>query len=207
MPRGPLTWATIPLVAIILIRHGETAWSAERRHTGRTDVPLTPEGRTQAAALRPALAHLAPDRVLTSPLSRARDTCELAGLGAHAVVDDRLLEWDYGTAEGRTTAELRTEVPGWSVWTHPVEGGETLAAVAERADALIADLRTAGTETWVLVAHAHLLRILGARWCGWPADGGAALVLDPGSTSVLGHERETPVIERWNLVPGELVQS
>ncbi len=194
-------------MAIILIRHGETAWSAQRRHTGRTDVPLTAAGRAQAAALGPTMAHLTPDRVLTSPLSRARDTCELAGLGAHAVVDDRLVEWDYGAVEGRTTAELRTEVPGWSVWTHPVAGGETLDAVSERADAVIADLRTAGDQTWVLVAHAHLLRILGARWCGWPATAGSALVLDPASTSVLGHERETPVIERWNLVPGELVQS
>lgn len=186
-------------MAIYLIRHGETAWSATRRHTGRTDVPLTHRGREQAAGLRDLLGALRPDRVLTSPLSRARDTCELAGFGARAEIDDRLIEWDYGQAEGRTTAELRVEEPGWSVWTHPIVGGESLAEVAARADALVAELAGAGEQTWFLFAHAHLLRILGARWCGWPADGGSHLVLDPAALGVLGHEREVRVLERWNV--------
>jgi probable phosphoglycerate mutase len=187
---------------IVLVRHGATEWSTSRRHTGRTDIPLTEEGRAQAAALRPVLAELHPDRVLTSPLSRARDTCELAGFGDRAEPDDRLLEWDYGDAEGRTTAEIRDEIdPEWSVWTHPIAGAEPLASVAARVDALIADLRAPGDDAVTLVfAHAHLLRIVGARWCGLDATAGQHLVLDPASTSVLGWERETPVIERWNVV-------
>lgn len=194
-------------MAIYLIRHGETAWSATRRHTGRTDMALTERGRQQAAALAPVLRGLAPDRVWTSPLARAADTCRLAGFGAVAEVDDRLVEWDYGAAEGRTTADLRTEVPGWSVWTHDLVGGETLDAVAARTDAVIADLRAAPDATLLLFGHAHLLRILGARWCGWPAASGAHLVLDPASVSVLSHERETPCLERWNVAHDALVQS
>lgn len=187
---------------IVLVRHGATEWSTSRRHTGRTDIPLTAEGRAQAAALAPVLADLAPDRVLTSPLVRARETCELAGLGALAEPDDRLLEWDYGEAEGRTTAEIRETDPAWSVWTHPIAGAEPLDAVAARVDGVIADLQAMGDgAVVVLFAHAHLLRILGARWCGLPAAAGQRLVLDPASTSVLGHEREVPVIERWNVVP------
>jgi broad specificity phosphatase PhoE len=187
---------------IVLVRHGATEWSTARRHTGRTDIPLTDEGRAQALALAPVLADLAPDRVLTSPLVRARETCELAGLGALAEPDDRLLEWDYGEAEGRTTSEIRETEPGWSVWTHPTAGAEPLDAVAARVDEIIADLQEMGDGAVVAVfAHAHLLRILGARWCGLPATAGQRLVLDPASVSVLGHEREAPVIERWNVVP------
>lgn len=187
---------------IVLVRHGATEWSTSRRHTGRTDIPLTDEGRAQAAALAPVLAGLAPDRVLTSPLVRARETCELAGLGGRAEADDRLLEWDYGEAEGRTTAEIREVEPGWSVWTHPIAGAEPLDAVAVRVDGVIADLKAMGDGAVVVVfAHAHLLRILGARWCGFPAAAGQNLVLDPASISVLGREREAPVIERWNVVP------
>ncbi|HWJ97704.1 MAG TPA: histidine phosphatase family protein [Acidimicrobiales bacterium] len=187
---------------IVLVRHGATAWSTARRHTGRTDVPLTDEGRAQASALAPVLAGLRPDRVLTSPLSRATETCALAGFGDQAEADDRLLEWDYGDAEGRTTAEIREDLdPLWSVWTHPIAGAEPLASVAARVDGVIADLRAGDGDPVVLVfAHAHLLRILGARWCGLDAVAGQSLVLDPASVSVLGNERETPVIERWNVV-------
>ena len=185
---------------IILIRHGATEWSTSRRHTGRTDIPLTDEGRAQAAALAPVLAGLRPDRVLSSPLSRARETCELAGFGDRVEVDDRLLEWDYGEAEGRTTAEIRAELdPAWSVWTHPIAGAEPLASVATRVDQVNAELTAAGGVT-LLFAHAHLLRILAARFCGLPPVDGQHLVLDPASISVLGWERETPVIERWNIV-------
>jgi broad specificity phosphatase PhoE len=188
---------------IYLIRHGETAWSATRRHTGRTDVPLTERGREQAAALAPVLAGLRPARVLTSPLSRARDTCELAGFGSTAEVDERLLEWDYGEAEGRTTAEIRTTDPAWSVWTHPIGGAETLASVSDRVDAVIAELTEPDPVT-VIFAHAHLLRVLAARWCRQPADFGKHLELDPASISRLGFERETPTIERWNAGPEAL---
>ena len=185
---------------IYLIRHGATEWSAVRRHTGRTDIPLTDVGRVQAARLAPILRDLHPDRVLTSPLLRASETCELAGFGDRAEPDDRLLEWDYGAAEGRTTADIRVEEPGWSVWTHTTEGAETLDAVGERVDSLLAELAAPGAVTMIF-AHAHLLRILGARWCGLPAIAGQNLVLDPASVSLLGWERETPCIERWNVVP------
>lgn len=188
---------------IYLIRHGATEWSTLRRHTGRTDIPLTDEGRDQAAALAPTLGHLQPDRVLTSPLSRARDTCALAGFGDRAEIDDRLVEWDYGAAEGRTTAEIREEQPDWSVWTHPTERAESLDAVAARVDAVLAEVGDPDGVT-LIFAHAHLLRILGARWCGWPPSAGQHLVLDPASTSVLGFEREARTIERWNLVPDPL---
>ncbi|MGN6692799.1 MAG: histidine phosphatase family protein, partial [Aquihabitans sp.] len=163
---------------IVLVRHGATEWSTSRRHTGRTDIPLNDEGRAQAAALAPALAGLQPDRVLTSPLSRARETCALAGFGDRAEVDERLIEWDYGAAEGRTTAEIREQLdPGWSVWTHGIQEAETLGSVAARCDGVIADLRAGDADAKVLVfAHAHLLRIFAARWCGLHAMAGQNLV-------------------------------
>lgn len=185
--------------AIHLVRHGETAWSRDRRHTGRTDLPLTDEGRCQARALRPRLAGLEPTRVLSSPLARATETAALAGFGDRVHLDDRLVEWDYGTAEGRTTADLRRDIPGWSVWTHPIEGGEQLDEVAGRADAVVADLLT-GEGDVLVFGHAHLLRILAARSCGLPAGAGANLTLDPASVSTLGWERETRCLRRWNLV-------
>jgi probable phosphoglycerate mutase len=188
---------------VVLVRHGETSWSSQRRHTGRTDIPLNPEGRRLAIQLRPALAAVTgidAALVLTSPLQRARETCDLAGLGGRAEVDPDLLEWDYGEAEGRTTEELRAEIPGWSVWTHHLARGETVEQVGARADLVIARLR-AYDGLSVLFAHAHILRILAARWCELTPDSGRALTLDPASLSILGHERETPVIERWNMVP------
>lgn len=191
-------------MTLYLVRHGETEWSRTRRHTGRTDVPLTPRGRIQAGLLKGTLEHVRPDRVLTSPLSRARDTAALAGF-PDAEVEPRLLEWDYGDAEGRTTEEIREEVPGWSVWTHPMAGAEPLASVAARVDELLAELTDPGltdpATTTLLVAHAHVLRILAARWCEQPAADGERLVLDPASVSVLGFERTTRCIERWNVVP------
>jgi probable phosphoglycerate mutase len=179
------------------LRHGATEWSESLRHTGRTDIPLTPEGAAQAETLRGRLAgeHFA--LVLVSPLSRARETCRLAGFGDDAVVDDDLREWDYGDAEGRTTAEIREERPGWTVWTGPIVGGETVDEVGERAERVIA--RAVGANGDVaLFAHGHLLRILTARWLGLPAVDGKLYALDPGTVSVLGHERDTRVIRRWN---------
>ena len=188
---------------VVLIRHGETMWSLQRKHTGRTDIPLNDEGCRLASALRPtlqAIEGMATAHVLTSPLQRARQTCDLAGLGSRAEVCEDLLEWDYGVYEGRRTSDVQATDPGWTVWTGPITGGESLADVGARADRVIAQVAALDGLT-VLVAHAHLLRILAARWCGLDPIGGRILTLDPASVSVLGHERDTQVIERWNLAP------
>jgi probable phosphoglycerate mutase len=187
---------------VVLVRHGETEWSSARRHTGRTDIPLNEEGCRLAEALRPVLAGLTGIEdalVLTSPLERARDTCARAGLGAREVIDPDLVEWDYGDAEGKRTEEMRLTIPGWSVWTHPIKGGESVEDVGHRADHVLARIGDQDRLV-VLFAHAHILRILAVRWCGLDAGLGSMLTLDPASVSILGHEREVQVIERWNLV-------
>jgi broad specificity phosphatase PhoE len=187
---------------VVLVRHGETEWSSARRHTGRTDIPLNEEGRRLAEGLQPLLAGLTgidDALVLMSPLKRACDTCILAGLGARAQIEPNLIEWDYGVAEGKRTDEMRQQIPGWSVWTHPIVGGESLEDVGHRADKVLARV-AAEDRIVVLFAHAHILRILAARWCGLDAGLGSAFALDPASVSILGHEREDHVIERWNLV-------
>lgn len=184
---------------LLLVRHGETDWAEERRHTGRTDVPLNDVGRAQARALA---GHLPLDGVVAvwcSPLSRAVETAALAGLVVDRE-DPDLLEWDYGTAEGRTTQQLREEIPGWDVWTHGVQDGETVYEVGARTDRVIAEARQLDG-TVVLVAHAHLLRILAARWIGSSAVEGRHLTLDPAGWAELAWERETPVIARWNPPP------
>jgi broad specificity phosphatase PhoE len=186
---------------VVLVRHGETAWSSTRRHTGRTDVPLSENGRRRALALGPVLALLLDGEtavVATSPLQRARETCALAGFGDSAEVWPELAEWDYGVFEGRRTVEIRETIPGWSVWTHPIDGGESLHAVAERADKVIEQL-VALDRPALLFAHAHVLRILGARWCGLAPSAGRALTIDPAGISLLGWEHDYQVIERWNL--------
>jgi probable phosphoglycerate mutase len=180
-----------------LIRHGETAWSRSGQHTGRTDVPLTPRGETQARLLARRIGQHPFALVLTSPLSRARETCRLAGHLERAVLEPDLLEWDYGEMEGRTTAEIRRELPGWSPWTGHMPGGETPEQVGARVDRVIA--RAAAIEGDVaLFAHAHVLRVLAARWLELPAVGGRYLALDTASLSVLGHEHERRVIRSWN---------
>lgn len=186
--------------AIVLARHGETEWSRTHRHTSRTDVPLTDDGRAQAAALRDALAGREFDLVLTSPLLRARQTCELAGFADEALVDGDLAEWDYGEYEGRTTADIRTEVPGWTAWTHGAPGGESAADVGARVDRVL-DVLRAGDGDALVFAHGHVLRVLAARWIAQPPELGRSLRLDTATTSELGYERETPVILRWNLAP------
>jgi broad specificity phosphatase PhoE len=183
--------------ALWLVRHGETEWSRTGRHTGRTDVPLTDLGRRQARALGGHLAGRAFARVLTSPLERARETCRLAGYGPVAEVADDLREWDYGAYEGRTTPEVRAEVPGWSIWTTEVPGGESVARVGERARRVIDRAAAAGGDV-ALFAHGHILRILAACWLGLPPEGGRLLALGTASVSVLGYERETRVIQVWN---------
>jgi probable phosphoglycerate mutase len=187
-----------------LVRHGETEWSLSGRHTGRTDIPLTAHGRERAVELGKFLAETKFAAVRCSPLRRARETCEIAGYGDVAVVDPGLMEWDYGVYEGRTSQEIQAEIPGWSVWKDAIVGGETVEQVGARADGVIARaLGAAGPETEdvarvALFAHAHILRILAARWIGLEARDGSLFVLGTGSVSVLGWERETRVIERWN---------
>jgi probable phosphoglycerate mutase len=182
-----------------LLRHGETAWSILGRHTGRTDVELTPLGRQQAALLGRRLGARPFALVLTSPLIRAHETCRLAGYGEVALVEPDLQEWDYGAYEGRTTAEIRAERPGWTLWDRGVPGGETIDEVAARADRVIARAAAAGGDV-ALFAHGHLLRVLGARWIGLPGSAGGGLALDTTSVSVLGLERERRVIRHWNDV-------
>jgi broad specificity phosphatase PhoE len=186
---------------IVVVRHGETEWSASGRHTSRTDLPLTEEGRRRAAGLSGALSQWSFALVLSSPLRRARETCEIAGFAGQAAIDDDLREWDYGQYEGLTTPEIRANNPGWFLWRDGCPGGEQPGDVAERADRVLALAADAGGDT-LAFAHGHLLRVLAARWVSLEAASGARLVLGAGAISVLGHERETRVIERWNLVPG-----
>lgn len=180
-----------------LARHGETDWSAAGRHTGRTDLPLNANGVAAARTLAVALAGQHFDLVLSSPLRRARDTCELAGFGSDAEVDADLLEWDYGEYEGITTAQIREQRPGWTVFADGCPGGETLAEVATRADRVIARTRTVDGRV-LLFGHGHSLRILAARWIELAPNAAARLELETASVSVLGWERETAVISRWN---------
>ncbi len=180
-----------------LVRHGETEWARLGRHTGRTDVPLTATGRDQARALGRRLAGRTFGLVLTSPLSRASETAALAGFGATAIVDPDLREWDYGAFEGRLTAEIRADYPGWSIWTGPWPDGETVEEVGARADRVIA--RTRAIDGDVLIfAHGHLLRVLAARWLELPPASGGFFVLSTATLSILGWEHEKPAIERWN---------
>ena len=190
-----------PRQELWLIRHGETEWSAANRHTGRTDIALTPAGERQAAALRQSLGGRRFGLVLCSPLRRASETCRLAGYGQGAEGTDDLLEWDYGIYEGRTTQEIRLEQPGWSIWTTSVPKGESIEQVGHRAQRVIRRALTVGGDV-ALFAHAHILRILAACWLGLAPDAGRLFVLRTTSISVLGFERETPVITRWNILSG-----
>ena len=182
-----------------LVRHGETEWSRARRHTGRTDLPLTSEGERQARALAAPLSRHPFALVLTSPLRRARDTCRLAGFELAPIRED-LAEWDYGAYEGRTTAEIRGDAPGWTIWSGPVPGGEAISAVAARADRVLAEVARAEGDA-LLFGHAHALRVLAARWLGLAPELGRRLALDPASRSVLGHEQGARVVRAWNTVP------
>jgi broad specificity phosphatase PhoE len=182
---------------IWLVRHGETEWSKSGQHTGRTDIPLTAMGERQGQALGRTLAGRHFALVLTSPLARARETCRLAGLASAAQPSDDLLEWDYGLYEGRTTAEVRAEQPGWSIWTTPMPKGETVEQVGERTRRVIERVAAVDGDV-ALFAHAHVLRILAACWIGLPPIHGRSLTLGTASLSVLGYERQTRVIEVWN---------
>jgi probable phosphoglycerate mutase len=182
---------------VVLVRHGETEWSRAGKHTGRTDVPLTEAGRQQAQLVGTALENRLFAAVWTSPLSRASETCRLAGFGEVAVPRDELMEWDYGEYEGRTTAEIRGERPGWTLWREGVIGGETIDEVGARVDQLLAEAASIPGDV-LLFAHGHVLRVLAARWLGLEPSGGRLFALDPATLSVLGHERETRVVRLWN---------
>ncbi|QSB16604.1 histidine phosphatase family protein [Natronosporangium hydrolyticum] len=182
---------------IVLVRHGETEWSRSGRHTGRTDLPLTPAGEAAATALAAALGDRRFVTVLTSPLRRAADTCRLAGLAADAEVVPELREWEYGSYEGRTTADIRSQRPGWSIWRDGAPAGETATQVGDRVDPLIDRLRGVDGDVAVF-SHGHLLRVLAARWLELPAAQGRCFALDTAAVSALGWERETPVLRRWN---------
>lgn len=195
----------MPDTEIMLARHGETEWSRDLRHTGHTDIPLTDIGREQARALATRFSDLELAFVLTSPLSRATESCRLAGLGDQAVEEPDLVEWDYGEYEGMTTEEIRRDVPGWTVWDGATPGGEDADQVGARADRVIARVREADGPG-VVFAHGHVLRVLGARWIGLPAASGALLALSTSTLSTLGYERDRQVLTLWNdgghLQPG-----
>jgi broad specificity phosphatase PhoE len=185
---GPDVW---------LVRHGETEWSRSGRHTGTTDISLTDAGRDAARELGRALRAPTFTHVLSSPLRRALDTRALAGFEDSVEVVEDLREWDYGDYEGRTTAEIRVERPGWTIWRDGCPGGESAADVGARADRVVGTL-TSYDGPIAVFAHGHLLRVLSARWIGLPPGSGALLALDTATISVLGWEREQAVIRRWN---------
>lgn len=181
-----------------LVRHGETAWTLSRQHTGNTDIPLTENGEEAAAGLAPRLTREPFALVLVSPLLRARQTAELAGFGPERfVLDADLRELDYGDYEGLTTAEIRERRPGWDLWRDGCPGGETIADVAARAGRAVARARAADGPV-LIVAHGHLLRTLAAVALELDPNAGRNLVLDPGTISIIGSEHEWPALRRWN---------
>ena len=182
---------------VVLVRHGETAWSRAGRHTGRTDVPLDSEGEAQARLLGPRLAQWKFAEVLYSPLQRARRTCELAGLMAAARPDPDIQEWAYGAYEGRTADEIRADRPGWVIWKDGVAGGETLADVGRRADSVIERVRGVAGDV-ALFAHGHVLRVLTARWLGLAAAEARRFALGAARIGVLDWEHEWTVLGSWN---------
>jgi probable phosphoglycerate mutase len=186
---------------ILLVRHGQTEWSRDHRHTGRTDVPLTDQGRRQAERLGELLAGRSFARVLISPLARAAETCRLAGLGERAEARDELMEWDYGDYEGLTTAAIREQRPGWSVWRDGCPGGESAADVGARVQPALGELRGAGevdADGAIVFAHGHLLRVLTACWLELEPERGALFALDTAAVSAIGWEREQPAVTLWN---------
>jgi probable phosphoglycerate mutase len=180
-----------------VVRHGETAWSLSGQHTGVTDIPLTENGRAVARRLQPILAKSSFALVLTSPLSRARQTCELAGFGDRAVVERDLVEWNYGEYEGLTPKQIHARRPGWMIFRDGCPGGETPEEVGARADRVIARVRATRGDV-ALFAHGHVFRILVARWIGLPATSGQHFLLDTATLNILGHYRDIPAVKVWN---------
>ena len=186
-----------PEQKVYLLRHGETEWSLNGRHTGVTDIPLTENGRKLARQLRPILAREKFVMVLTSPLQRARETCELAGLGTLAGVDRDLMEWNYGEYEGLTTDQIRRTRPDWSVFRDGCPGGESPLQVSVRADRIVSRVRTFDGNV-ALFSHGHILRVLAARWISLSASYGENFLLDTATLNVLGYYRESPAFKIWN---------
>ena len=182
---------------VFVIRHGETAWSLSGQHTGMTDIPITENGYRLAERLRPVLAQQVFELVLVSPMQRARETCGVAGLGAAAVIDRDLMEWNYGEYEGLTTKQIHQGRPGWQIFRDGAPGGETPGQIAARVDRVIARIRAA-TDDVALFAHGHVLRVLAARWIGLPAGAGQHFLLDTGTLCILGYYRDVPVVRVWN---------
>ncbi len=182
---------------VFAIRHGETAWSLSGQHTGTTDIPLTENGYRLAQRLRPVLAKETFELVLVSPMQRARETCERAGLGAAAVIDRDLMEWNYGEYEGLTPKQIRQGKPGWLIFRDGAPGGETPDQIGVRVDRVIARARAAKGDV-ALFAHGHVLRALVARWIGLPASAGQHFLLDTGTLCILGYYRDVPAVKVWN---------
>jgi probable phosphoglycerate mutase len=180
-----------------LIRHGETEWSLNGRHTGLTDIPLTENGRMMARRLKPFLSRKTFELVLSSPLQRARETCELAGFGDRAEIDDDLKEWNYGDYEGLTPTQIQEKKPGWLIFTDGAPNGETPEQVGSRIDRVIAKIRAVKGNV-VLFAHGHLLRTFAARWLGLSPEGGAHFLLDTSTLSILTYYRGVPAVKEWN---------
>jgi len=182
---------------LVLVRHGETEWSRDKKHTGRTDLPLTEEGEGEARAVAPLLTGYDFARVIASPLKRALETCRLAGLGDRAETDENLLEWDYGDYEGVTTAEIRETRPDWVLWRDGCPGGESPADVGARADAFLAAVAGESGDVAVF-GHGHMLRVITARWLELEPAEGARFVLGTATLSVLGWEHDWHAIRTWN---------
>lgn len=182
---------------LVLLRHGETEWTISGRHTGRTDIQLTEAGRQEAREAGERIAGMHFDRVVTSPMERAVETCRLAGFGDGATTDDALMEWDYGDYEGVTTAEIKETVPDWSLFDQGCPGGESAADVGARVDPLV-DAARSGEGNWLFAAHGHVLRVVGARWVGLPPQDGVLLNLGTAAVCFLGFEHDRPVITHWN---------
>jgi broad specificity phosphatase PhoE len=188
--------------ALFVVRHGDTEWSRNGRHTGATDLPLLSVGEDEARELRPALQSLSVSRVLCSPRRRARETCLLAGFSEDRIeVCADLAEWDYGDYEGLTSLEIRQQRPDWNLWRDGCPGGESPAQVSARADRVVALAAGSGGDV-IAFAHGHILRVVAARWAGFDAAAGERLLLAPATVSKLGHEHATRVIEIWNAPAG-----
>jgi broad specificity phosphatase PhoE len=192
----------MPIQQVYLIRHGETEWSLSGQHTGITDIPLTENGRKVAKLLAPVLAKETFALVLTSPLERARRTCELAGLGARAEIERDLMEWNYGAYEGLSPKQIHAQAGGWMLFSDGCPGGESPEQVGARVDRVIARVRTVEGHV-ALFAHGHIFRVFAARWLGLPATAGCQFLLDTATLNILSYYRGIPAVKRWNamLVP------
>jgi probable phosphoglycerate mutase len=182
---------------VVLVRHGETEWTLTGQHTGRTDIPLTERGRNEARLLAPLLSSADFALVLSSPLRRARETCELAGLASRVEIEPNLMEWNYGNYEGLTSKQIERTAPNWMVFTDGCPGGETPEQVGARADRVIDRIRRVSGRV-VLFAHGHLLRVLAARWIGFPPSAGQHFLLNTSTICILSYYRGTPAVKRWN---------